>query len=492
MAYNDLREFLDRLEAEGQLQRITRQVDWNLELAHVAKLNEEKPGGGYALLFENIRDYPGHRVLTSALTARERLAYALEMPPETSLMNLSRLWVERIKDQRVPPVWVGPDEAPCKENIVTGDDVDVTMFPAPWFYPKDGGRYLGTTGGLVTRNLETGRVNVGTYRCMIADEKRITTYFIKAKDGEMDFRGYAAAGIPMPAALVIGSDPTLFLCSSTMFPVTESEYDIIGALRGEPLPVVRAETSDLPVPATAEIVIEGEIVPGQRLPEGPFGEYTGHYSGKGSSPYEYMEVKAITFRNDPILWATTVGRPVTDTHMVMAVNRTASLWNDLQRIGIPGIKGVYGPPPAAGRMLAIISMKPMYHGHSTQVGLAAFATHTGNYGLKTVILVDEDIDPENMEQVLYALSFKLQPEFGAQIIRRGRSTPLDPSLPRSARFLTSRIILDCTTPYEWDENERPLKIELDERLVKHIQEHWDEYFAVPMEMPARLEELVLA
>jgi len=128
MPYNDLREFIDRLEAEGQLRRVRKQVDWNLELAHVAKLNEEKPGGGYALLFENIKDYPGYRVLTSALTARERLAYALEMPPETSLMNLSRLWVERIKDRRIPPVWVDPDEAPCKENIITGDAVDVRCF----------------------------------------------------------------------------------------------------------------------------------------------------------------------------------------------------------------------------------------------------------------------------------------------------------------------------------------------------------------------------
>ncbi|RME49678.1 MAG: UbiD family decarboxylase [Chloroflexi bacterium] len=492
MPYYDLREFLERLEDEGQLRRVRKQVDWNLELAHVAKLNEEKPGGGYALLFENIKDYPGHRVLTSALTARERLAYALEMPADTSLMNLSRLWVERIKDRKVPPVEVSRNEAPCKENVITGDDVDVTMFPAPWFYPLDGGRYIGTAGGVVTRNLETGRLNVGTYRCMIVDEKRITTYFIKAKDGEMDFRGYAERGIPMPVALVIGSDPNLFLCSSTMFPLAESEYEVVGALRGEPLPVVKAETSDLLVPATAEIVIEGEIVPGERLPEGPFGEYTGHYSGKGSSPYEFMHVKAITFRNNPILWATTVGRPVTDTHMVMAVNRTASLWNDLQRMGIPGIKAVYGPPAAAGRMLVIISMKPMYHGHSTQVGLAAFATHTGNYGLKTVILVDDDIDPENMEQVMYALSFKFQPEFGTQFIHRGRSTPLDPSLPRSARFLTSRVIIDCTTPYEWDEDERPLKIELDEQLVKHIQENWDEYFAEPAELPERLEELVPA
>jgi len=477
MPFNDLRDFINCLDEKGQLKRVKKQVDWNLELSHIAKINEEQQGGGAALLFENVKDYPGRRVLTSALTARERLAIALDMPPETSLMNLSGLWVERIHGKRIPPQEVSPSEAPCKENVITGDEVDVTRFPTPWFYPLDGGRYIGTAGGVVTRNPDSGRLNVGTYRCMIVDQKRITTYFIKAKDGEMDLRGYGERGEPMPAALVIGSDPNLFLCSSTMFPLQESEYELAGALRGRPFPVVKAETSDLLVPATAEIVIEGEIVQGRCVEEGPFGEYTGHYSGKGSEPYEYMEVKAITFRNDPILWSTTVGRPVTDTHMVMAVNRTASLWNDLKNMGIPGIKAVYGPPASAGRMLVIISMKPMYHGHSTQIGLAAFATHTGNYGLKTVILVDEDIDPENMDQVMYALSFKFQPEFGTQILRRGRSTPLDPSLPRSSRFQTSRIIIDCTTPYEWGEEDLPVPIVLDDNMKTHVLENWESYFA---------------
>jgi 4-hydroxy-3-polyprenylbenzoate decarboxylase len=127
-------------------------------------------------------------------------------------------------------------------------------------------------------------------------------------------------------------------------------------------------------------------------------------------------------------------------------------------------------------MLVIISMKQMYHGHSTQVGLAAFASVTGNYGLKTVVLVDEDIDPENMDQVMYALSFKYQPEFGTQILHRGRSTPLDPSLPRSSRFMTSRAIIDCTTPYEWGPEDRPTPITLNEEMVAYVKENWKSYF----------------
>ncbi|MFQ5436087.1 MAG: UbiD family decarboxylase [Anaerolineae bacterium] len=474
MPFKDLREFVQRLDEEGQLKRVKKEVDWNLELSHIAKLNEEQQGGGSALLFERVKDYPGRRVFISALTARERLAIALEMPQGTSLMNLSQEWVNRIQNKRVKPEPV--ESGPCQENIVTGDDVDITSLPAPWFYPGDGGRYLGTAGYLISRNLKTGRLNLGTYRGMVAGKERMTVFMIKAKDGEIDLRDYAAAGIPMPVAYIPGGDPSLFLCSSTLFGLNESEYDVAGALRGAPVEVVKAQTSDLLVPATAEYVIEGEIWPGERIEEGPFGEYTGHYSGKGDEPQEFIKVKALTHRNDPILWSTTVGRPTTDTHMIMSVNRTASLWNDLQTMQIPGIKAVYGPPAAAGRMLTIIAMKPMYHGHSTQVGLAAFASVTGNYGLKTVILVDDDIDPENMDQVMYALSFKYQPEFGTQILRRGRSTPLDPSLPRSARFMTSRAIIDCTTPYEWGEEERAPRIYLDDDMTARVKENWNSYF----------------
>ncbi len=473
MPFDDLRSFIDRLDDEGQLHRVDREVDWNLELSHVAKLNEERQGGGSALLFNSIKDYPGHRVFTSSMTARERLAIALDMPQDTSLMNLSEEWVNRIHGNSVPPKEL--DWGPTKENILLGDDADILKIPSPWFYPGDGGRYFGTAGYLITRNLSTGRLNLGTYRAMVGDSKELCIFMIKAKDGDIDFREYQEAGIPMPVAYVSGSDPTLFMCGSTLFGLEESEYDVAGALRRAPVEVVKAETSDLLVPATAEWVVEGEIT-GATREEGPFGEYTGHYSGKGDEPQYYIDVKAITHRNDPILWSTTVGRPTTDTHMIMSVNRTASLWNDLRRMQIPGIKGVYGPPASAGRMLAIISMKSMYHGHSTQVGLGAFASTTGNYGLKTVILVDDDIDPENMDQVMYALSFKYQPDTGTQILKRGRSTPLDPSLPRSDRFMTSRVIIDCTTPYEWGEDERPARIFLDDDMAAHVKDNWNEYF----------------
>ncbi|HZC31376.1 MAG TPA: UbiD family decarboxylase [Gaiellaceae bacterium] len=482
--YRDLREFIARLELEGHLRRVRREVDWNLELAHVAKVNEQQAGP--ALLFENVKDYPGASVLTSAFTSKERVALALDVPRETRFLEIARSWVQRIKDKRIPPTEVASGH--CKEVVQLGADADLYSLPAPWFYPKDGGRYLGTASYLVNRNLETGRLNLGTYRVMIIDDKRAGIQIIKAKDAEIDLRAYAAVKKPMPVALVIGGDPLLFLCSSTLFPLTESEYDVVGALRDAPVPVVKAETSDLLVPADAEIVVEGEIVPGELLPEGPFGEYPGYYTGAGAVQREYIRVKAITRRRDPILWSTTVGMPVTDTHMIMGINRTASLWNDLQNMKIPGILGVYGPPAAAGRMLAIIQLRQMYHGHSTQVGLAAFASVTGNYGLKTVILVDEDIDPENMDQVMYALAFRYQPDRGTQILERGRSTPLDPSLPIEQRYMTSRVIIDTCIPYEWEHKPQP--IAMDEAVLERVKRDWASYFAEPEAAPTPVREVV--
>ncbi len=471
MPFSDLREFVSRLEQGGQLQRVTCEVDWNLELGHVAKFNEQQAGP--ALLFEDVKDYPGQRVLTSALTAKDRVALALDMPAQTRYLDIARTWVERITGRRVPPTIV--PWGPTKECVQTGDETNLLSLAAPWFNPLDGGRYLGTACSVITRSLETGRLNLGTYRVMVIDERTAGIQLIKGKDGEIDLRGYAARHEPMPVALVIGTDPSLFLCSSTLFPMTESEYDIAGALRGEPVEVVPAETSDLLVPATAEIVVEGEIIPGDLADEGPFGEYTGYYSGAKTIPRECIRVKAITHRTNPILWATTVGMPVTDTHMIMGINRTASLWNDLQTMKIPGIKAVYGPPSAAGRMLAIISVKQMYHGHSTQVGLAAFASLTGNYGLKTVIVVDDDIDPENMDQVLYALAFRHQANRGTQVFERGRSTPLDPSLPTDDRYLTSRLLLDTCIPYEWED--KPVQIQSDAATLDLVQRKWASYFA---------------
>lgn len=460
-----MRDFIKQAEKQGELKRIKAEVDWDLELSHIAKLNEEQSGP--ALLFENVKGYKTP-VITSVCTTAQRLSIIMGQPSGTSLVDIMRAWVEFGKKSK-PPKWV--DKAPCKENIMKGKDVDLFKFPAPKFYPKDGGRYFGTAHFFVTKDPDSDWVNLGTYRAQLLDKNHLGTQFIKGKHSDIMLKKYAAMKKPMPVACVIGCDPLLFVVGASRMSAFTSEYDFAGSVRGEPIEVIKGETVDLPIPAHAEIVVEGEVDPDKFMDEGPFGEYTGYYSGVGTDKRNFVKVNCVTYRNDPIFWGTTVGKAVTDTHMTMALSYGATLWQQLVAMKIPGIKAVYCPPEGAGRFLAIISVKQMYPGHADQVGSAAISTEMGAYGLKTVIVVDEDIDPWDIPRVLYALSFRFQPN-RCQIIKRGRSTPLDPSLPVDAREITGRIIIDATIPYDW--KEKPIPIVLDEAIVKKVKSRWKE------------------
>jgi phenyl-phosphate phosphatase/carboxylase subunit beta len=460
-----MRDFVAQAEAEGMLKRIKAEVDWNLELSHIAKLNEEKQGP--ALLFENVKHYKSP-VITSVCTTTERLSLIMGEPRNSTLVDLMRVWVDK-HDNKIPPRYV--DEAPCKENIMTGGNIDLFKFPAPKFYPLDGGRFFGTAHFVVTKDPDSEWINIGTYRLQLLDKNHLGTQFIRGKHSDIMLKKYQAMGKPMPVCVVVGCDPLLFLMGAARLSAFESEYDFAGSIRGEPIEVVKAETNDLPVPATAEIVVEGEVDANKFMEEGPFGEYTGYYSGVGTDPRNFIDVKCVTYRNNPIFWGTTVGRAVTDTHMTMALTYGATLWQQLVTMKIPGIKAVYCPPEGSGRFLAIISLKQMYPGHADQVLTAAISTEMGAYGLKTVIVVDEDIDPWDIPRVMYALSFRFQPN-RSQVIKRGRSTPLDPSLPLDSRDITGRLLLDATIPYDW--KKKPIPIELEPDLVKKIQGRWSE------------------
>ena len=463
----DMRDFIAEAEESGQLKRISAEVDWNLELSQIAKLNEEKSGP--ALLFENVKDYSSP-VITSVCTTTQRLALIMGQPPDSSLTNLYEAWA-KLGENLVPPKWVESSSAPCKENIMMDDEVDLFKFPAPKFYPLDGGRFFGTAHFIISKDPESGWNNLGTYRSQLLDKNKLGTQLIKGKHADIMLKKYQALKKPMPVAAVVGCDPLLFVLGSARVSAFTSEYDVYGALRGEAAEVVKGETVDLPIPAHAEIVVEGEVDADKFMDEGPFGEYTGYYSGVGTDPRNFIDVKCVTYRNNPIFWGTTVGRAVTDTHMTMALSYGAALWQQLLAMKIPGLKAVYCPPEGSGRFLAIISKKQMYPGHADQVLTAAISTEMGAYGLKTVIVVDEDIDPWDIPRVMYALSFRFQPN-RSQVIKRGRSTPLDPSLPIEAREITGRLLLDATIPYEW--KKKPIPIELDKEMVKKVEARWSE------------------
>ena len=253
----------------------------------------------------------------------------------------------------------------------------------------------------------------------------------------------------MPACAIIGGDPLHIFASAATVSRAKSGYDVVSSLRGEPVEIVKGQLTGLPIPAAAEIVLEGEIDPTQLRNEGPFGEYTGYYTEELIKPIPKpaLDVKRVYFRNNPILWETSVGRPVGDQHMLYAFTRNATLWTDLTKMQIPGIKSVYTLPEASGRFMVVVSVQQMYPGHADQVGAAVIASNTGTYGIKMVIIVDDDIDADDLPRVWWALGTRYNPLRGTQIINRGRSTPLDPAIGADEnKFITSRIILDATIP----------------------------------------------
>ncbi|MFO1219490.1 MAG: phenylphosphate carboxylase subunit beta [Burkholderiaceae bacterium] len=467
---DDLRSYVAALEANGELQRIRAEVDWKYELCHVSKVNEEQKGP--ALLYENVKGN-SIPVFTSAFTTPRRIAIALEQDPSLTMCQLSRKWMELTTKRMIKPTFV--DKPPVMENVLTGDAVDLEKFPVPWFYPDDGGRFFVTAGYLVTKDPDTGWTNLGTYRSQVLGKNILGSQIIKGKHGDMHMKKYQERGELMPAAAVVGCDPVLFLAGSTLVSAGTDEYDVAGALRGRPVPVFKSDLTGLTLPANAEIIAEGFIDPNELMDEGPFGEYTGYYSGnKGKDyPKPVLRVKRILHRHNPMFWATTVGKPINDIHMIQSLNRTGAMWYDLETMRVPGIQSVYLPAAATGRFWAIVSVKQMYPGHSNHVGNAVIASTTGHYGLKGVIVVDHDIEADDMDRVWWALATRFDPKRSAQIIDRGRSTPLDPGLPIEAREITSRIILDACTPYEW--KNKPSEIFMDRAMLQKVSDRWNEY-----------------
>ena len=299
MPYNDLREFIDTIEKSGDLHRIKKEVDWNLEAGAIMRKGCEEllP----AILFEKIKDYPeGYRVLGNPLASFRRLAIALDMPPDSTYNEILNRYDEGRKNLIKPNL---VSDGPCKENIHIGKEVDLYEFPAPIVHDGDGGRYLCTWNINVTKDPDSNWINWGTYRAMIHTKNKMGGLVIPSQHiGIMYYQKYETRNMPMPFAIAIGIEPITALVATSGVSYGINEADVIGGIRGEPLNVIKCETNDLLVPATSEIVIEGEIPPYERMEEGPFGEYTG-YQAKSSMPRPVYNVKAITHRNNPILFS---------------------------------------------------------------------------------------------------------------------------------------------------------------------------------------------
>lgn len=462
MADNDLRSWIETLEKEGELARVKKEVDWDAEIGAIARENMDR--GGPALLFENIKDHQDtlcKKLITCSLSSYSRVALMMGLPKDTSYPDLIRIWRERTK-KPVPPVVV--KTGPCKENIIKGDDVDLFQFPAPHWQKLDGGRYIGTFHGVVTRDPDTNWTNVGMYRQMIHDKRHTTMSVAQGQHIWFHWRKYRPKGQNMPMAVAIGWDQVLPAISSAPVATGVDEYTMMGALRQKPVELVKCETNDLYVPASSEIVLEGELITdrSQFITCGPFGEYTGHYGPANLRPP--FKINCITYRNDPILQGTMEGTPINEDHRICSVSHSGLIW-DLLNERMTGVTGVNNDPSTAYANL-IVQIDNSYYGQVHQVAANVWSSHLSNMMCKNIIVCDQDVDIYDLNKVFWALGYRVDPP--KDIIQfPGWISALDPIVHPKDRMGAggnkgTRLLIDATKPIN----------------VPRAEEYWGEKFAV--------------
>jgi 4-hydroxy-3-polyprenylbenzoate decarboxylase len=477
MPYEDLRAYMDRLEAEGELTRIGAEVDWNLELGAIMRRANDlrKP----ALLFDKIKGYPSqYRILANMVGASKpnvfgRVCCALDLPKDTPGPEIINEIVRRFENP-IKPVLV--KEASCKENIIMRDEeIDLFKFPVPHFRALDGGRFIGTWHIDVTRDPDSDWVNWGMYRHMVQDKKSIGWLANPGQHGpSMYYQKYEAKGKPMPMAIAIGTDPACTLAAISLVPSGINERDLAGGLRGKPVELIKCETCDLEIPATAEIVLEGEVIPHERRPEGPFGEYTGYFASD-KAPRPVFRVKCITHRNNPLLPVSTPGKPFDDTTFVYSLCGSAALSRELRNLGF-FFRSIYLTP---SMMAVIVSTEERYPGYIHTLSSAIWASKVGIYR-PVIIAVGEDIDVTNMDEVMWALTTRVHPVRDIHVKKRAPSHALFPFLsPEERTMLTgAAVCYDATFPFEW-RNKAPVIADFQHGWPKEIQDlvvsRWKEY-----------------
>jgi UbiD family decarboxylase len=462
VAYGDLRGWIKALDAAGELKRIDAEVDWNIELGTITRLAQGEADGP-ALLFNNIRDYGANArcrsVFAGGLASYRRLAMLLGLPPDTHARELVKLG-RNVLSNAIPPNIVS--SGPCKENIIKGDDVDLYEFPVPQWNRIDGGRYILTYGGVVTKDPDTNVMNVGVYRGMVASKNQIPILMWRAQHVGHHVTAWQQKGFKeMPIAVAIGWEPSMDFVGGSPVPKGICEYDVVGAIRGAPVDLVKCETVDLHVPATAEIIIEGYlgIEPESYTMEGPFAEFTGYVAGD-RSPKPTIRVTCITHRKDPILRGTIEGSmpgSYSENGVCSSIMRAATAWNVLDRAGVPGVTDVWCPPVQAG-VNTVVSIKQSYRGQAKQVANALWGSSAAHVRYKHVTVVDDDIDIHDYAAIDWAIAYRVNAgEDDIVIMPSTFGAGLDPSVRRRdrnvAQFGTgkwNRLLIDATINLDYD------------------------------------------
>lgn len=397
MSFRNLHEFIARLESEGELLRIRQQVSPVLEITEIADRMMKNPGGGKALLFERVEGSP-FPVLINVFGSFRRIALALDgepdylaermraileqAPPGTFLEKLAMI-PRALSWSRFFPKTVGPDKAPCQDVVLTGDEVDLSLLPVLHCWPRDGGRFV-TLPVVFTRNLRDGRQNAGMYRLQVFDRNTTGMHWHIHKDGSHYFQEYRKARRRMEVAVAVGTDPAVTYASTAPMPRGVDEMILAGFIRRRPVPMVRAKTVDLLVPAEAEFILEGYVDPGETRIEGPFGDHTGYYSP--ADRYPVFHVTAITHRNNPVYSATVVGRPpMEDCYLAYATER---LFLPLIRTVLPEIRDYRLPWEGVFHNIVIAAMDKEFPGHAAKVMSGMWGSGQMSFA-KAIVLVDD-------------------------------------------------------------------------------------------------------
>jgi 4-hydroxy-3-polyprenylbenzoate decarboxylase len=448
MNYKDLREFLAKAEVFGELKTI-HDVHWDKEMGAITEiLYREKAEKSPALLFDRIKGYPeGYRCLYGMLNSPKRFALSmnLPLPKDEGLMSILKIYRGKMKEMKlIPPKYVA--NGPVLENDLEGDKVDLLQFPSPIHHELDGGRYIGTADAVITRDPEEGWVNCGTYRVQLIDKDTCLLYISQGKQGRIQRDKYLDKGEPCPVVVVAGIDPLLFMAARYQVPWGTSEFDFAGGLAGEPMEVIRGKYTDLPIPAHAEIAFEGVVLPGERRQEGPFGEWNGYYAG-GKKEEPVLKVKRVMFRNNPILTCAASQKPPHSHLFERCFIRSAGLWDGLEKAGCPDVKGVWVHGAGSGRTFNVVSIKQRYFGHSRQAGMLASQIPPSAYIGRFIVVVDDDIDPSNINEVIWAMGTRCDPAEDVEITRKCWGSRLDP-LNSSDKYYNTRAVIDACIPYE--------------------------------------------
>jgi 4-hydroxy-3-polyprenylbenzoate decarboxylase len=482
MKYRDLRDFISQLEENGELKRISIEVDPYLEITEICDRTLKMQGP--ALLFENVRgsDVP---VLANLFGTPQRVAMGMGEESTEALREVGKLLAflkepdppKGLKDawQKMPvfkqvlnmaPKLVS--KAPCQQVKIEKDDVDLSAIPIQTCWPGDVAPLI-TWGLVVTRGPEKDRQNLGIYRQQVIGKNRVIMRWLAQRGGALDYREWQQAhpDEPFPIAVALGADPATILGAVTPVPDTLSEYGFAGLLRGSKTEVVKCGLSELQVPASAEYILEGFIYPNDIAVEGPYGDHTGYYNETETFPV--FTIERITHRNKPIYHSTYTGRPP-DEPAILGVALNEVFIPILQK-QFPEIIDFYLPPEGCSYRVAVVSMKKQYPGHAKRVMMGVWSFLRQFMYTKFVIVVDEDVDTRSWQDVIWAMSTRVDPARDFTMVENTPIDYLDFASPVSG--LGSKVGIDATNklPGETD-REWGVPIVMDEAVKKRVDELW--------------------